>query len=64
MKSYRNLYPDIVSFDNLYYAWCKARRGKRYKPGAASFEDVPLQDAPLCVPTTANRRDIQRDVYP
>jgi hypothetical protein len=38
MKTYKNLYPQIISFDNLYEAWRKARRGKRYKPSAATFE--------------------------
>jgi hypothetical protein len=31
MNSYRHLYPQITDFDNLYRAWRKARRGKRYK---------------------------------
>ncbi len=38
MKSYNNLYLQITDFDNLYAAWRKARRGKRYKPAAATFE--------------------------
>lgn len=38
MKTYKNLYQQIVSFDNLYKAWRKARRGKRYKVTVASFE--------------------------
>jgi len=38
MKTYKNLYPQIMSFDNLYEAWRKARKGKRYKPSAAVFE--------------------------
>ncbi len=38
MKTYKNLYPQIISFSNLYDAWRKARRGKRYKPAAAAFE--------------------------
>jgi len=45
MKTYKNLYPQIISFDNLYEAWRKARRGKRYQPAAAQFErnlDVEL----------------------
>jgi len=32
------LYPRIASFDTLYWAWRKARRGKRYTPTAAHFE--------------------------
>lgn len=45
MKTYKNLYPQIVSFDNLLLAWHKARKGKRYSPAAAVFErhlDVEL----------------------
>lgn len=29
MKSYRNLYPQIVTWYNLHEAWRKARKGKR-----------------------------------
>ncbi len=29
MKTYRNLYGQIVSFENLYLAFRKARKGKR-----------------------------------
>ena len=45
MKTYKNLYPHIASFENLYDAWRKARRGKRYLPTVSSFEqklDVEL----------------------
>lgn len=38
MKTYNNLYPQITDFDNLHQAWRKARRGKRYKSAAATFE--------------------------
>jgi retron-type reverse transcriptase len=38
MKTYKNLYPQIVRFSNLYDSWRKARRGKRYKPATAAFE--------------------------
>ena len=38
MKSYRNLYLQIISWHNLYTAWRKARKGKRGKVPAASFE--------------------------
>lgn len=38
MKTTKNLYPQITDFDNLHQAWRKARRGKRYKPAAATFE--------------------------
>lgn len=44
-KTYKRLYPEISSFENLYQAWRKARKGKRYTPTAAAFErnlDVEL----------------------
>lgn len=37
MKTYKHLYPQITDFDNLYVAWRKARKNKRYKPSAANF---------------------------
>lgn len=39
MKTYNNLYASICSFENLYLAWRKARRGKRYKMQPAQFEN-------------------------
>ena len=38
MKTYKNLYPQIVDFDNLYKAWRKARLGKRYQTMPSTFE--------------------------
>ncbi|MCO5189471.1 MAG: reverse transcriptase domain-containing protein [Anaerolineae bacterium] len=38
MKTYRHLYPQLCSWENLYRAWRKARKGKRGKPAAATFE--------------------------
>lgn len=40
MKTYRNLYPQIHDFENLYLAYRKARRGKRGKKPAADFERI------------------------
>jgi|GEM_PF-2415283 len=37
MRTYKNLYPEIASFDSLYRAWLKARRGKRLKPVPAAW---------------------------
>lgn len=45
MRTYKNLFPQIWEFGNLYAAWRKARRGKRYTLAAAAFEqnlDVEL----------------------
>ncbi len=38
MKTYRNLYPRICDFENLYAAFRQARRGKRGRPDVAAFE--------------------------
>ena len=38
MKTYKNLYPQICSFENLFLAFHDAARGKRGKPEVAAFE--------------------------
>ncbi len=38
MKRYKHLYPKVHNWYNLERAWRKARKGKRGKPPAASFE--------------------------
>ena len=38
MKTYKNLYPRIWAYDNLYVAWRAAARRKRTSPGVAGFE--------------------------
>lgn len=38
MNTFKNLYPQIYSWNNLVLAWRKARQNKRYTPAAASFE--------------------------
>ncbi|MBP8294397.1 MAG: group II intron reverse transcriptase domain-containing protein [Caldilineaceae bacterium] len=38
MKTYRNLFPEITDFANLYLAFRKARRGKRSRNAVAAFE--------------------------
>ena len=37
-KTYKRLFESVVSFENLWLAWKKARRGKRYAPSAAQFD--------------------------
>ena len=44
MKTYRNLYPQIWDFENLYLAYRKARKGKRGKEPAAAFEQVQEEE--------------------
>jgi retron-type reverse transcriptase len=38
MKTYRQLYPQVWDFENLYWAYRAARRGKRGKESVAAFE--------------------------
>jgi len=38
MKTYKNLYPQICDFENLFLAYRAAARGKRGKPDVAAFE--------------------------
>lgn len=38
MKTYRNLWPRLCDFENLYYAWIDARRGKSTKLQVLRFE--------------------------
>lgn len=38
MKSYKNIYPHICDYRNLYEAWQQAARGKRKAPEVADFE--------------------------
>lgn len=40
MKTYKNLYPQVCDFENLYIAYRKARRGKRGRAQPAMFERV------------------------
>jgi retron-type reverse transcriptase len=38
MKTYKNIYPKICTYQNLYHAWRKAAKGKRKAPEVADFE--------------------------
>lgn len=38
MKSYKNIYPKICDYRNLYESWRRAARGKRKVPEVAEFE--------------------------
>jgi hypothetical protein len=50
-KTYRNLYEQIIADDNIYLAWRKARRGKRYKSASCNLTQAKKSDVPLHVPT-------------
>jgi len=38
LKTYKNLYPQVYNFENLYLAYRAARKGKRQRVAVASFE--------------------------
>ena len=38
MKTYKNLYPQIYTFENLHTAYRRARKGKRCRVEVAAFE--------------------------
>jgi retron-type reverse transcriptase len=38
MKTYKNIFPRICAYENLYFAWRDAARGKRKSPEVAAFE--------------------------
>ena len=37
-KTYRNLWPQLVSFENLWCAYLAARRSKRARPAVAAYD--------------------------
>ena len=39
MKTFKNLFPHIISFENVYSAYLKARKCKRYKDYTLDFTD-------------------------
>lgn len=57
MKSYANLWPRIVSFENLYEAFREARRAKRSRPDVAAFE------SDLKSNLLALQRELERETY-
>lgn len=38
MKTYKNIYPNICTYENLYHSWRKASKRKRKVPEVAEFE--------------------------
>jgi RNA-directed DNA polymerase len=40
VKTYKNLYPEICEFSNLYWAFRAARRGKRDRVAVSGFESA------------------------
>ncbi len=37
MKRYGNLWPEIITFENLYYSAKQAQKGKRYRDNVLDF---------------------------
>jgi hypothetical protein len=37
-KTYRQLWPQFCTFENLWYAYLAARRGKRARPAVAAYD--------------------------
>ncbi len=62
MKSFRNLYPQIITWHNLYTAWRKARKGKRGKVPAATFEYY-LEDNLLALQDELTNKSYQPGPY-
>jgi RNA-directed DNA polymerase len=62
MKSYRNLYPQIIAWHNLYTAWRRARKGKRGKVPAAAFE-YHLEDNLLALHEELAHKTYQPGAY-
>jgi hypothetical protein len=62
MKSYRNLYPQLITWYNLDEAWRKARKGKRDKAPAASFE-YNLEDNLLALQKELSEKTYQPGAY-
>ena len=40
MKTYKNLYPQITTFENVFSAYLKARKGKRYRDYTLEFTNA------------------------
>lgn len=62
MKTFKNLFPQICSFENLLLAARKARRGKRYKASTARFE-LELEKELLCLQEELREKTWQPGPY-
>ena len=62
MKTYKNLYPQIYAFENLYYAYRAARKGKRARPAVAAFE-FDMESNLLQLQTELRERTYQPGAY-
>jgi len=62
MKTYKQLYPQICTFENLYLAFRRARKGKRSKPAVAAFENN-LEDNLIALQDTLQEERYQPGAY-
>lgn len=57
MKTYKNFYPQIYTFENLYRAYRAARKGKRDRAAVAAFE-FDMEGNLLCL-----QRELREQTY-
>ena len=62
MKTYKHLYPQITSFDNIHLAFKDARKGKRSRPDVAEFE-FNLEENLLDLQKELQQEDYQPGEY-
>jgi len=62
MKTYKNIYPRICCYENLYEAWHKAALGKRSSPEVAQFE-YALTDNLLALEEELTEQTYQPGAY-
>ncbi|WP_129627516.1 reverse transcriptase domain-containing protein [Candidatus Oscillochloris fontis] len=62
MKTYRNLYPQVYDFENLYHAYRAARRAKRGRAEVARFE-ARVEDHLFALQTELRDATYQPGVY-
>lgn len=61
-KTYANLYSDLCSFSNLYWAYRGASRGKRGQPAVAAFE-YNLEEHLFCLQEELKNQTYQPGAY-
>lgn len=62
MKTYKNLYPQVYDFENLYWAYRAARKGKRDRVAVAAFE-FDMEGNLLALQTELREHTYQPGVY-
>jgi len=62
LKTYKNLFPQICSFESLYQAYRRARRGKRDRLAVTNFE-LNLESELLALQTELRTQTYQPGAY-